>query len=165
MIFKIFLGNFKSDRIFRNLRAYSSVWLEHLSYKQKAPSSNLGRLINQIYIVLNIYFIMIEKKNKISKDNEKLYAFLSCFFTIVGFVVAFILWKDNKYIMYYAKHGLVLFVGQIIIAVISPFFLFFVYVLWILWIILWIITWMNSFSGKIKKTFLVSDLADKIVIK
>lgn len=50
--FLIFLGNFKSDKIFRSLRAYSSVWLEHLSYKQKVPSSNLGRLI--YYIDLNL---------------------------------------------------------------------------------------------------------------
>lgn len=108
---------------------------------------------------------MIKKKLKIDKDNEKLYAFLSCFFTIVGFVIAFVLWKNNKYVMHYAKHGLVLFIGQIVIVVLSPFFLFFVYVLWILWIILWVITWINSFSGEFKKTFLVSDLADKIVIR
>jgi len=30
------------------LRAYSSAWLERLSYKQEVPSSNLGRLINLV---------------------------------------------------------------------------------------------------------------------
>lgn len=104
------------------------------------------------------------KKKRADKDNKKIYAFISCFFTIIGFILAFILWKDDKYIMYYAEHGLILFVGQILIIVLSQFLFFISYILWIFWVVLWIISWMNSFSGQIKKTFLISDLVNKLDI-
>jgi len=110
---------------------------------------------------------MTKKKSKdagVDKDNRKLYAFLASFFTIIGFIVALILWKNDKYVMYYAKQGLILFIAQVVVVVLSPFLFFVSGILWILWIILWIVTWMNSFSGKMKKTFIISDLADKIVI-
>lgn len=110
---------------------------------------------------------MAKKKRKnnnshIDKDNKKLFAFLASFFTIVGFIVAFILWRKDKYVMHYAKHGLVLFMAQVVLMVLSPFLFFLSGILWVLFIILWIVTWVNSFSGKMKKTFLIGDLADKI---
>ena len=89
---------------------------------------------------------------------------ISCFFTIIGFVLAFVLWKDDKYVMYYAKHGLVLFILEIVILVLSPFLFFISYILWVFWVVLWIISWMNSLSGQIKKTFLISDLVNKLNI-
>jgi len=104
------------------------------------------------------------KKTKRIDDDRKLYAFISSFFTIVGFIIALILWRKDKYIMHYAKHGLVLFIAQVVIVVLGPFLYFLSSVLWVLWVILWIVSWMNSFSGKMKKTFLIGDLADKIVI-
>ena len=104
------------------------------------------------------------KKTKRIDDDRKLYAFIYSFFTIVGFIIALILWRKDKYIMHYAKHGLVLFIAQVVIVVLGPFLYFLSSVLWVLWVILWIVSWMNSFSGKMKKTFLIGDLADKIVI-
>ena len=104
------------------------------------------------------------KKTKRIDDDRKLYAFISSFFTIVGFIIALILWRKDKYIMHYAKHGLVLFIAQAVIVVLGPFLYFLSSVLWVLWVILWIVSWMNSFSGKMKKTFLIGDLADKIVL-
>ena len=104
------------------------------------------------------------KKTKRIDDDRKLYAFISSFFTIVGFIIALILWRKDKYIMHYAKHGLVLFIAQVVIVVLGPFLYFLSSVLWVLWVILWMVSWMNSFSGKMKKTFLIGDLADKIVI-
>jgi len=95
-------------------------------------------------------------------DDKKLYAFLASFFTIIGFIVALLLWRKDKYIMHYAKHGLVLFIAQVVIMVLSPYLFFLSGILWVLFIILWIVTWVNSFSGKMKKTFLIGDLADKI---
>jgi len=105
---------------------------------------------------------MFKKNLRISKDNEKLYAFLSCFFTIIGFIVAIILWRKNKYIMHYANQGLVLFIAQVLIIVLTPFLFFLVYILWIFWVILWIVTWINSFSGEMKGTFLIYELSKKI---
>ena len=107
---------------------------------------------------------MVKKTKRIDNDDRKLYAFISSFFTIVGFIIALILWRKDKYIMHYAKHGLVLFIAQVVIVVLGPFLYFLSSVLWVLWVILWIVSWMNSFSGKMKKTFLIGDLADKIVI-
>ena len=107
---------------------------------------------------------MVKKTKRIGDEDRKLYAFISSFFTIVGFIIALILWRKDKYIMHYAKHGLVLFIAQVVIVVLGPFLYFLSSVLWVLWVILWIVSWMNSFSGKMKKTFLIGDLADKIVI-
>ena len=107
---------------------------------------------------------MAKKTKRIGDDDKKLYAFISSFFTIVGFIIALILWRKDKYIMHYAKHGLVLFIAQAVIIVLGPFLYFLSSVLWVLWVILWIVSWMNSFSGKMKKTFLIGDLADKIVL-
>ena len=107
---------------------------------------------------------MVKKTKRIGDEDRKLYAFISSFFTIVGFIIALILWRKDKYIMHYAKHGLVLFIAQAVIIVLGPFLYFLSSVLWVLWVILWIVSWMNSFSGKMKKTFLIGDLADKIVI-
>ena len=108
-----------------------------------------------------------KRKNKhnhsnLSRDNQKLYAFLASFFTIIGFIVAFILWRKDKYVMHYAKHGLVLFIAQVSLMVLSPFLFFLSAILWVLFVSLWIVTWVNSFSGKMKKTFLIGELADKI---
>ena len=66
--------------------------------------------------------------------------------------------------MFYAKQGLVLFIGQVIIVVVSPFLFFIVPFVWIFWIVLWIIAWVNSLSGEMKNTFLIGDLAEKIKI-
>ena len=110
-----------------------------------------------------------KRKNKhnhsnVSRDNQKLFAFLASFFTIIGFIVAWILWKNDKYVMHYAKHGLVLFIAQVLVAVLSQFLFFLSGILWILLVVLWIVTWVNSFSGKMKKTFLIGDLAEKITL-
>ena len=107
---------------------------------------------------------MVKKTKRIDDDDRKLYAFISSFFTIVGFIIALILWRKDKYIMHYAKPGLVLFIAQAVIIVLGPFLYFLSSVLWVLWVILWIVSWMNSFSGKMKKTFLIGDLADKIIL-
>ena len=104
------------------------------------------------------------KKSNANKkqDNKILFAFIATFFTIIGFIIALILKKQDKYVMFYAKQGLVLFIGQIIIMALSPILLFLNPILWIFWFILWIIAWVNSLSGKQKKTFLISELAEKI---
>ena len=103
-----------------------------------------------------------QKDVKLGKDDQKLFAFLSSFFLIIGFIVAWILWKNDKYVMHYAKQGLVLFIGMVLIVTLGMFLSFIGVILWIFWVILWIVTWVNTFSGKRKKTFLISDLADKI---
>lgn len=106
-----------------------------------------------------------EIKKQENQSEDKLFAFLATFLTIIGFVIALILRRDNDYVMHYAKQGLVLFIIQVIIWGVSaiPFIgWFFGGALWILFLILWVISWINALSGQKKKTFIVSEFADKI---
>ena len=104
-----------------------------------------------------------KSKNQINKrDEAKIYAFLATFFTIIGFIIALILKKQDKYVMFYAKQGLVLFIAQVLIIFLAPFLLFLEPILWLFWIILWILSWIYAISGKQKKVFLIGDLAKKI---
>ena len=96
-------------------------------------------------------------------DDRKLYAFLSSFLTLIGFIIALLVRRDDKYVMFYAKQGLVLFIYGLIVSVIDKFTFSFISVpLWILWIALWVITWVNALSGEEKYTVLVKELAKKI---
>lgn len=105
---------------------------------------------------------------KLKKDDEiKVYAFLGAFLTIVGFLLVFILRRKDKYAMFYAKQGLVLFLAALVFGAISNIPIIgwiFTSVLIILWCILWIVTWINSLSGHMIKTIIIGELANKIPI-
>jgi uncharacterized membrane protein len=107
-----------------------------------------------------------EKSSRIKKeDDDKLFAFLGVLLSIIGFLIVYILKKDSKYAMFYAKQSLVIFIMWVIISVftimpligqiIGP-------VLMIGLVILWIISLVYSLSGKMKDVWLVSDFAKKI---
>lgn len=104
-----------------------------------------------------------KKTAKSRNEDRKFEAFIAAFLTVIGFIIAILLWKKDKYVMFYAKEGLILFIGFIIAAVVGwipilgQLYLLFVF-------ILWIITWVYALSGKIKKTWIVGDLAEKIDI-
>ena len=108
----------------------------------------------------------VNKKEAASNEDErKLYAFLSAFLLIVGFVLAAVLWKKDKYIMFYAKEGLVLFIGFVITLVFNaiPLIGEVLYTICgIGLIVLWVITWIYALMGKEKNTWIVGDLAEKI---
>ena len=113
---------------------------------------------------------MAKKKLKSSKDNKSntnnnknLKAFIASFFTLIGFLIAILAWRNDKYVMYYANHGLILFLSSIIINIISPLSVI-SKLAWLLWFILWIITWINALSGKRKHTLIITDLAKQINI-
>ena len=87
------------------------------------------------------------------KDG-KAYAFLGVFLSIVGFIIVLLAKKENKYAMYYATQGLVLFIaymiGWIVTAVIGwiPIIGWIVTaVIWIFLFIVWLIGWINALSG------------------
>ncbi len=101
------------------------------------------------------------------KDDEKLFAFLGAFFVLVGFLLVLILRKENKYAMFYAKQGLVLFIAAVIFSIFSKIPVIgwiFSTIFLIAWIILWIITFVNSLSERKINTFLIGELAEKIKI-
>ena len=96
------------------------------------------------------------------KDDKIIFAWLATFFTIIGFLIAIILKRDDKYVMFYAKQGLILFIGEIIIWLLSGIFGKLIILFWIFLAILWAMAWINSLSGEQKNTWLIGDLAEKI---
>ena len=63
--------------------------------------------------------------------------------------------------MFYAKQGLILFIGEIIIWLLSGIFGWLKYLLWIFFTILWAMAWINSLSGEEKNTLIIGNLAKK----
>jgi len=110
----------------------------------------------------------IQKEVKASKvnvankeDDTKLFAFLAVLLTIVGFVIALLVKKDNKYVMFYAKQGLILFFGFAI----GGILMWIPFVGWMIsavTFVLWIIGLVYSLSGEEKDIIIVGDLAKKI---
>jgi len=104
------------------------------------------------------------KSPKNKTGNREVFAFIATFFTIIGFLIAVILWRKDKYVMFYAKQGLVLFIAQVILVILTPFLFFLSPILWICWVILWILSWVNALSGKTKDTFVIGELSKKFNI-
>ena len=111
--------------------------------------------------------VMARKKVGKQDDDKKLYALLGVLLTIVGFIIALATKKQDKYVMFYAKQGLVLFFAWVI-----GWFFWMIPVLgWIIgWIIyvgvatLWVIGIIYSLSGEMRKIPIIGDFADKIKI-
>ncbi len=104
------------------------------------------------------------------KEDSKTYAFLATFLSIIGFILVLLLdKKKDKYVMFYAKQSLVIFIVGIVLGAIS-WILFIIPVLgliinWIIGIImliLWLFSWINALSEKMKETPIVGKWAEKI---
>ena len=54
-------------------------------------------------------------KKKVERGDHKGRAFITVFFSIVGFLIAILAWKDDKYVMFYAKQSLVIFVFGVVV--------------------------------------------------
>ena len=105
------------------------------------------------------------------EDDSKLFAFLAVFLTLIGFVIALAVKKDNKYVMYYGKQGLVLFIAWMIIWIASMILIFIPIIGWLAMMILylgmlafWVIGIINSLSGQMKPIPIIGQFADKINI-
>ena len=104
------------------------------------------------------------KKVKLAEDS-KLFAFLAVFLCIVGFIIALLAKKDDKYVIYYAKQSLILFISFLIVSMVTwipvigwitgP-------ILTILLFILWIIALVYSVSGEMKETPIIGQFARQI---
>lgn len=106
------------------------------------------------------------KESKEVADG-KAFAFLGVFLTVIGFIIVILAKKDNKYAMYYAKQGLVLFIAYVIIWIIGmiPVLGWIVAILGsILLLILWIIGIAYSLSGEMKPIPIVGEFANKFDI-
>ena len=92
-------------------------------------------------------------KNMKEIEEGKAFAFLGIFLTVLGFIIVLLAKKDNKYAMYYAKQGLIIFIAYIILAVIGmiPFLGWAIAAIGsIALVVLWIIGLVNSLSGEMK---------------
>ncbi|MFH1439237.1 MAG: hypothetical protein ABIG89_01635 [Candidatus Woesearchaeota archaeon] len=105
------------------------------------------------------------KNDKKDVEDGKIFAFLGVFLHIIGFVIVMLAKKDNKYAMYYAKQGLVLFIAGVIIGILSiiPILGWFIIMPLgnLLLVILWIIGWINALSGEIKPIPLIGKYAEE----
>ncbi len=108
---------------------------------------------------------------KISNDDRKLRAFLATFLSIVGFIIALIAWKDDEYVMFYAKQSLIVFVVGAIAGALQIIFMFIPIIGWIIKaalnivvLIAWILSWVYALSMEKKDVPIIGDYARKIKI-
>ena len=114
------------------------------------------------------------KKEKIGfnkpKDNEKtLFAFLATFLSIIGFIIALITKRDDKYVMYYAKQSLVVFIAMAVVGIASMAIGWIPIVGWVIMAVLdlaifllWLFSWIYALSGEEKYIPFVSEWAEKV---
>ena len=114
---------------------------------------------------------MVKEKSGKSKkgDNRILFAFLATFLSIIGFVIALVVKRDDDYVMYYAKQSLIIFIIIAVLGAISRLLLIIPIIGWIIYaavsifsFILWVISWVNPLSGMKRAIPIVSEWADKI---
>lgn len=89
------------------------------------------------------------------KDEKKLRAFLATFLSIVGFILALILWRKDDYVIFYAKQSLVIFVVgvfagllKLIFAILPIMGTIITFALNAIIIIAWALSWIYALSGE-----------------
>jgi uncharacterized membrane protein len=107
------------------------------------------------------------KKSK--KDDKILFAWLATFLSIIGFVIALVAKRDDKYVMYYAKQSLVVFIICVVLGVIAELLNMIPIIGWIIYaavtilsVIIWVMSWIYALSGQEKTIPIVSQWAEKI---
>jgi len=110
-----------------------------------------------------------KKTPKKNQQKDTLFAFLATFLSIIGFLIALIAKRKDKYVMYYAKQSLVIFIISLIAGAVLSL------IAWIpimgeiisfatniLVLIIWFMSWINALSGEMKPIPIVSDWTKKI---
>jgi len=99
-------------------------------------------------------------------DDSNLFAFLAILLSIIGFIIALVAKKDNKYVMFYAKQSLVLFIAYVIVWVASMILAFIpvlghivIIIAYVGLLILWIIGLVYSLSGEMKDIPIIGQYA------
>ncbi|MBU0457205.1 MAG: DUF4870 domain-containing protein [Nanoarchaeota archaeon] len=110
------------------------------------------------------------KKKKSDIDDGKVWAFLGIFLTVIGFIIVLLIKKNNRYAMYYAKQGLVLFIVYVAVGIVNGIIAFIPFgksiglLLWIGMFVLWIIGIVYSLSGEEKEIPFIGEFAKKIKV-
>lgn len=104
-----------------------------------------------------------------SGDNSTLLAFIGVFLAVVGFLIVYLVKKEDDYAMHYAKQGLALFIVAVIVWVANRVLMIVPVlgsivstVLGIGLLVLWIVGIIYSFSGEKKDIPLIGELAKKL---
>ncbi len=112
---------------------------------------------------------MAKKISKSDAGDSKVYAFLAAFLGIIGFIIALLAWKDDKYAMYYAKQSLGVFIAAVIVGIAGLILVWIPILGWLVMllanvgiVILWLITWINALSGMEKQTPIVGKHVESI---
>jgi uncharacterized membrane protein len=111
------------------------------------------------------------KTKKMSARNEednKLFAFLATFLSIVGFLIAILTKKNNEYVMFYAKQSLVVFIFSVIASIVNSIVIWIPIIGWaitrivsLLVFMAWIFSWICSLSGQKKEVPVIGKYARK----
>ena len=101
-------------------------------------------------------------------EDSKLFAFLATFLSIIGFLIAIFTKRDDKYVMFYAKQCLVVFIASVILSIIGGIFFvipimgFIIYpACQIITLVLWLLSWIYALSGEMKIVPIVGQFAAK----
>ncbi len=101
--------------------------------------------------------------------DSKLFAFLGVFLTVIGFIIVYATQKKDKYAMFYAKQGLILFIVWVIFSIASWIFMMIPFVgwvistiLWILLVVAWVIGIIYSLSDEMKEIPIIGSFAKMI---
>lgn len=112
---------------------------------------------------------MAKKVVKRKAEDSKFFAWVATFFSIIGFVIALIFKRDNKYVMFYAAQSLVVFIIAVIASIVETAFGWIpilggiiVVALWILIVLLWLFSWIYALSGEKKDVPVIGEWARKI---
>jgi len=111
----------------------------------------------------------VTKKTPKRQEDSKLLAFITTFLSLVGFILAILFWRKDKYVMHYAKISLVVFIIAIIAGVINSIVGWIPILGWIIVAVLnilvflaWLFSWIYALSGDKKEIRYVSKYAKKI---
>ncbi|UCD20805.1 MAG: hypothetical protein JSW08_03465 [archaeon] len=88
------------------------------------------------------------------KEDSKIFAFLTALLSIIGFVVAIIAWRKDRYVMFYAKQSLVIFIAYVVVMILKlllnliPILGTAIFIILIIIIVLsWLMSWIYALSG------------------
>ncbi len=103
------------------------------------------------------------------KKQSKTNAFITAFFSIIGFIIALLAWKKDKYVMHYAKQTLVVFIFAVIVSAVLAIVGWIPVLGWIIALglrvlvfVAWIYNWTYALSGEKKFIPVLGDYAKKI---
>ena len=111
----------------------------------------------------------VSRAKSSGKDDRILFAFLATFLSIIGFIIALVAKRDDKYVMFYAKQSLVVFIAAVVLGIVSWIFAWIPVIgriidvaVNIVVLVLWVVSWIYAISGKEKQVPVIGQYADSI---